>query len=146
VLLSTCVLSFLSDWALLTTCQLVATTVETNDGLPMAQPGLRETWSSCAHVEGSRSGSLTEGEYHTPSSLIFYLFSLSGSLMGFHVFCLPAMVLEEIACAENRLRVLSAPICQRPLNSYVTTLGFCSRGKCSLVFPGLRSSPTAFKN
>jgi hypothetical protein len=40
-------------------------TVETNDGLLMAQPRLGETWSPGSHVDVSASRSLTEGEYHT---------------------------------------------------------------------------------
>jgi hypothetical protein len=83
-------------------------------------------------------GSLTKGEYHTLPSLTFDPFSLSGSLTGFPIFCLPAMVLEELTRAEERLRVLSAPICPRPSTSYVTTLGFLSRGKCPPVLPRWR--------
>jgi hypothetical protein len=83
-------------------------TVETNDGLLTDQPSLGKTWSPSGHVDGSASGSLTEGEYHTLPSLTFDPFSLSDSLTHFPIFCLPAMVLEELARAEECLRVLSA--------------------------------------
>jgi hypothetical protein len=81
-------------------------TVEMNDGLLMAQPSLRETWSPDGRVNGS-AGSLTEGEYHTLTSLTFDHFSFSGLMTGFPVFCLPAMVLKDLARAKEHLRVLS---------------------------------------
>jgi hypothetical protein len=60
--------------------------VNTNNGLPMAQPDLVETLSSGCRVGAFVLGSLTEGEYHTLPSLIFYPFSPSSSLMGFPIF------------------------------------------------------------
>jgi hypothetical protein len=110
-------------------------TVEMNDGILTTQPSLEETRLQGGRVDGSASGSLTEGEYHTHPSLTFDPFSFSGLLMSFPVFCLPAMVLELLARAEVRLQVLSAPIYPQPLTSFATTLGFCSRGKCSSVLP-----------
>jgi hypothetical protein len=77
--------------------------VKTNDVLLMARPGLGERRSLGGHVDGSASGSLTEGEYHTLPSLTSDHFSLSGSLTVFSVFCLPPMVLEELVRAEKRL-------------------------------------------
>jgi hypothetical protein len=111
-------------------------TVETNEGILMTQPGLGETRSQGGRVDGSASGSLTEGEYHTHPSLTFDPFSFSGLLMSFPVFCLPAMVLELLARAEVRLQVLSDPIYPQPLTSFATTLGFRSRGSVRLYSPG----------
>jgi hypothetical protein len=123
-------------------------TVETNDGLLTAQPGLGETWSPGVHVDGSASGSLTEGEYHTLPSLTFYPFSLSVLFTCFPVFCLPAMVLEELANAEERLRVLNTLYYNLSvaIDLICDHLGVLHLGKRPSVLAGCNSSPVTFKN
>jgi hypothetical protein len=61
-------------------------TVETNSGLPTAQPDLVVTLSPGYCVDGPVSGSLYEVEYHTLQSLTFDPFSPNSLLMGFPVF------------------------------------------------------------